>query len=55
MYFFLGWHGWFILLADQAMLDSINYLCVHAWPLKGTTEGAKQLVPPVMPQGIVHV
>ena len=36
---------WFVpLLADQAMPDAIGYVCMHAWPPIGTTEGAKQLV-----------
>ena len=37
------------------MLDTISYIYVHAWPPIGTTKGAKQLVPPAMPKGIVCV
>ena len=42
-------------MADRAMPDAISYICVHAWPPIGTAEGAKQLVPPAMPKGIVCV
>ena len=49
----LGGVGSLSLLADQAMLDAISYVCVHTWPPIRTTEGAKQLVPPAMPKGIM--
>ena len=42
-------------MADQAMLDAISYIHMHTWPLIGTTEGAKQLVPHAVPKGIVGV
>ena len=37
------------------MPDAISYVHIHAWPPIGTTEGAKQLVPPAIPKGIVCV
>ena len=37
------------------MQDAINYVHIYAWPPIGTTEGAKQLVSPKMPKGIVCV
>ena len=42
-------------MADRAMPDAISYVHVHTWPTIGTTEGAKQHVPPTMPQGVVCV
>ena len=37
------------------MLDAIGYIQVHAWPPIGPAEGAKQLVPSTVPQGVVCV
>ena len=37
------------------MPDTISYVCMHTWPLIGTTEGAKQLVLPAMPKGVMCV
>ena len=37
------------------MLDTISYICVQTWPPIGTTEGAKQFVPPAMPKGVVCI
>ena len=54
-YFFFGWCGWFIPLADRATLHAINYIHMHTWPPIRTMEGAKQLVPPTMPKGIIGV
>ena len=42
-------------MADQAMLDAINYVHMYTWPPIGTLEGTKQLVPPAMPKGIMGV
>ena len=42
-------------MADQAMPDIIGYVCMYAWPPIGIMEGAKQIVPPTAPQGVMCV
>ena len=37
------------------MLGAIGYVCIHTWPPIGTMEGAKQFVPPTMPQGVIYI
>ena len=51
----LPWVAWAVYPVGRLSNARHNQLClhVHAWPPIGTTEGAKQLVPPAMPKGIM--
>ena len=52
----LLWAAWAIYPVGRLRTpDAISYICMHTWLPMGTTEGTKQLVPPVMPTGIMGV
>ena len=42
-------------MVDRAVLDAIDYICMHAWLPIGSSEGTKQLILPTVAQGVVCV
>ena len=42
-------------MANLAMLDVIDYVHMHAWSPIGPMQGTNQLIPPAVPQGVMHM